>query len=438
MTLRIGSRGPRRTTTVVIGAGHAGLAMSWCLAQRSIDHVVLERGEVANSWRTERWDSLRLLTPNWQSRLPGYGYQGSDPDGFRTMPETIAFIERYADLISAPVRTNTSVTSVRWSGDGYKVTASEGEWRCRTVVLATGACNTPQIPAVADAVPPGIATLTPMQYRNPGQLDDGGVLVVGASATGTQIADEIHRSGRPVTLAVGEHVRVPRVYRGRDIQWWMDAAGVLDERYDEVDDIVRARNVPSLQLAGSAERRTVDLNALTGIGVKLIGRLVGFNHGKAQFSGSLRNQCALADLKMNRLLDTIDQWASENGLDDEVSPPHRFEPTAVEGSPPLGMDLASGEIRTIIWATGFRPDYSWLDVPVLDHKGRIRHDGGVVDAPGMYLLGMPFLRRRKSSLIDGAGDDVLDLSAHLASYLGSRTAATRPERRVLSLQAGQH
>jgi putative flavoprotein involved in K+ transport len=426
VTLRIGSGGPRRTTTVVIGAGHAGLAMSWCLAQRSIDHVVLERGEVANSWRTERWDSLRLLTPNWQSRLPGYGYQGSDPDGFRTMPETIAFIERYADLISAPVRTNTSVTSVRWSGDGYKVTASEGEWQCRTVVLATGACNTPQIPAAAAAVPPAIATLTPMEYRNPGQLDDGGVLVVGASATGTQIADEIHRSGRPVTLAVGEHVRLPRVYRSRDIQWWMDAAGVLDERYDEVDDIVRARNVPSLQLAGSAERRTVDLNALTGIGVKLIGRLVGICEGKAQFSGSLRNQCALADLKMNRLLDTIDRWASENGLDDEVDAPHRFDPTAVDASPPLGIDLASGEIRTIIWATGFRPDYSWLDAPVFDPKGRIRHDGGVVEAPGLYLLGMPFLRRRKSSLIDGAGDDALDLSAHLASYLGSRTPVTRP------------
>ncbi len=432
MTLRIGTGGARRTTTVVIGAGHAGLAMSWCLAQRSIDHVVLERGEVAHSWRTERWDSLRLLTPNWQSRLPGYGYEGDDPDGFRTMPETVAFIERYADVISAPVRINTSVTSVRPSGDGYKITTSQGEWHCHTVVLATGACNIPQIPAVAEAVPPAIATLTPMQYRNPGQLEGGGVLVVGASATGTQIADEIHRSGRPVTLALGKHVRVPRVYRGQDIQWWMDVAGVLDERYDEVDDIVRARNVPSLQLAGSAERRTVDLNALTRIGVKLIGRLVGINHGKAQFSGSLRNQCALADLKMNRLLDVIDEWASENGLDNKVGPPHRFEPTKVEASPPLAIDLASGEIRTIIWATGFRPEYSWLDVPVFDRKGRVRHDGGVVEAPGMYLLGMPFLRRRKSSLIDGAGDDALDLSAHLASYLSDRASVTRPERQVLT------
>ncbi len=312
------------------------------------------------------------------------------------------------------------------SGDGYEVVTDQGAWKCETVVLATGACNIPVLPAVAGAVPAAIRTLTPLQYRNPDQLEAGGVLVVGASASGVQIADEIQRSGRPVTLAVGEHVRVPRIYRGKDIKWWMDASGVLDQRYDEVDDIVRARNVPSLQLAGYPDRRTIDLNSLTGIGVKLVGRLAGINDGKAQFSGSLRNVCALADLKMNRLLDTIDEWARENGRDGEVSPPHRFEFTEVEESPPLLLNLAGGRIKTLIWATGFRPDYSWLDLPVLDRKGSIRHDGGVVEAPGLYLLGMPFLRRRKSSLIDGVGDDARDLSAHLASYLGAR-ALSRPE-----------
>ena len=181
-----------------------------------------------------------------------------------------------------------------------------------------------------------------MEYRNPDQLAPGGVLVVGASATGTQLADEIHRSGRPVTLAVGEHVRAPRTYRGRDIQWWMDAAGVQDQRYDEVDDIVRARRVPSLQLTGSPDRATLDLNALTGMGVKLVGRLAGVNDGKAQFSGSLRNECALSDLKMTRLLDTFDEWARESGLDGEVEPPHRFPPTQVEDSPPLMLDLDAG------------------------------------------------------------------------------------------------
>jgi putative flavoprotein involved in K+ transport len=417
----------RTITTVIIGAGHAGLAMSRCLSERGIDHVVLERGEVANSWRTERWDSLRLLTPNWQSRLPGvgpgFGHGGDDPDGFRTMPEVIAFIDRYARATSAPVQTGTRVRSVRRTDAGYLVRTEAGDWHGRTLVLATGACNIPCVPRVAEAVPPAIRTLTPIAYRNPDQLEDGGVLVVGASATGVQLADEIHRSGRPVTLAVGEHIRAPRTYRGRDIQWWMDAAGVLDQCYDEVDDLERARKVPSLQLVGSPERAMLDLNALRANGVRLVGRLVGVADGRLQFSGSLANQCALSDLKMGRLLDAIDRWAADHGIDGAVEPPHRFAPTQVDGSPPLILDLARAGIRTIVWATGFRPDHSWLEVPVLDRKGRVRHDGGVVASPGMYLIGMPFLRRRKSALIDGAGADARDLCAHLATYLHGR--ATR-------------
>lgn len=391
--------------------------MSCCLAERGIDHVVLERGAVANSWRTERWDSLRLLTPNWQSRLPGYGYAGDDPDGYRTVPEVVDFIAGYARAIAAPVRTQTRVTAVAQTDGGYRVETDAGTWSCRSVVIATGACNIPRVPACAADLPAGIVTLAAKDYRNPAQLPEGGVLVVGASATGTQLADEIQRSGRPVTLAVGEHIRAPRLYRGRDLEWWMDAAGILDERYDQVDDINRARRVPSLQLAGSPERRTLDLNALTAAGVRLVGKLAGIAEGRAQFSGSLRNQCALSDLKMGRLLDTLDEWATANGLDGQVDPPHRLPPTVVEDSPPLGLDLAGGAIRSVIWATGFRPDYAWLQVPVLDRKGQIRHDGGVADAPGLYVIGLQFLRRRKSALIDGAGDDARDLAAHLAAYL---------------------
>jgi putative flavoprotein involved in K+ transport len=399
--------------------------MSCCLSDRSIDHVVLERGEIAHSWRTERWDSLRLLTPNWQSRLPSYGYSGNDPDGYRTVPEVVAFIGGYARAIMAPVQTHTTVVSVRRVETGYVVRTDQGDWRCRTLVIASGACNIADTPSCADRVPRSIATLTAQQYRNPSQLADGGVLVVGASASGTQIANEIHRSGRPVTLAVGEHIRAPRMYRGKDLEWWMDAAGVLDERYDAIDDIGRARRVPSLQLAGTPDRSTLDLNALANIGIRLAGRLAGITEGgKAQFAGSLRNMCALSDLKMGRLLDLIDAWARDNGLDGSVSPPHRPPPTRVEASPPLGIDLKA-EIRTIIWATGYHPDYSWLDVPVLDRKGLIRHDGGVVDSPGLYLMGMQFLRRRKSALIDGAGDDARDLSGHLASFLAGEPCSLR-------------
>ena len=396
--------------------------MSWCLTERSIEHVILERSEVANSWRSERWDSLRLLTPNWQSRLPGYKYDAEDPDGFMTMPEVIDFIDAYAKFISAPVQSGTTVTSVCRKDGGYIVSTDQGEWQCQTVVLATGAFNIPLVPTVSKAVPPVIQMFTPTQYRNPDQLEDGGVLVVGASATGMQLADEIHRSGRPVTLSVGEHVRMPRVYRGSDIQWWMDVTGLLDERYDEVDDITRARNVPSPQLVGTPERLDMDLNVLTDMGVNLIGRFVGVHDGKAQLSGSLRNVCALADLKMGRLLDTIDEWASENGLDGEVEELQRPARIRVDDAPPLNLDLTNGEIRSIVWATGFRPDYSWLHVPVLNRKGGIRHDGGVVDSPGMYVMGLTFLRRRKSSFIHGAEDDARDLSTHLASYLDSCSA----------------
>jgi putative flavoprotein involved in K+ transport len=402
--------------------------MSRCLSDRSIDHVVLERGEIGHSWRTERWDSLRLLTPNWQSRLPGYSYSGNDLDGYRTVAEVIEFIGGYARAIAAPVKTHTTVVSARRTEAGYLVRTDQGDWQCRTLVVASGACNIADTPGCADRVPRSIATLTAQQYRNPGQLADGGVLVVGASASGTQIANEIHRSGRPVMLAVGEHIRAPRMYRGKDLQWWMDAAGVQNERYDAVDDIARARRVPSLQLAGTLDRSTLDLNALTDIGIRLVGRLVGITEdGKAQFAGSLRNVCALSDLKMGRLLDLIDAWARDNGLGGSVAPPHRLPPTRVEASPPLGVNL-TGEIKTIIWATGYHPDYSWLDVPVLDRKGLIRHDGGVTDSPGLYLMGMQFLRRRKSALIDGAGDDARDLSAHLASFLAGEPGHTGAER----------
>src|SRR5215813_1435785 len=400
--------------------------MSRCLAERAIDHVVLERGEVAHTWRTERWDSLRLLTPNWQSRLPGFGYSGNDPDGYKTLPEVINFIASYAKAIGAPVRTHTTVTSVRSAEAGYLVRTDQSDWRCRAVVLASGTCNIARVPTFASLVPPPIARLSAQEYRNPSQLADGGVLVVGASSSGTQIANEIHRSGRPVILSVGEHIRAPRVYRGKDLEWWMDAAGVLDERYDEVDDIARARRVASLQLAGTPDRSTLDINALTEIGVKLVGRLGGISeNSKAQFSGSLRNMCALSDLKMGRLLDRIDEWAQRNGFDARANPPHRLPPTRVEPAPRLGMDLASGEIKAIIWATGYRPDYSWLEVPVLDRKGRLQHDGGVVSSPGMYLMGTQFMRRRKSALIDGAGDDARDLSVHLSFYLDRCVALTR-------------
>jgi putative flavoprotein involved in K+ transport len=403
--------------TIVIGAGHAGLATSYCLSERSIEHLVLERGEVANSWRHERWESLTLLTPNWQSRLPGFSYTGDDPDGYMTMPQLIDFIEGYAAASEAPVQTDTVVTSLERDSNAYRVTTNRGEWRCRAVVIASGACNVPTVPAAADSMPANIQSVTPHQYHAPEQLAQGGVLIVGASATGLQLAEEIHLSRRPVTIAVGEHVRMPRIYRDKDIQWWMDAAGVLDEGLDDIDNINRARRLPSPQLVGSRDQQILDLNRMTAIGIELVGRLVSFHNNVAQFSGSLRNVCALADLKMGRLLDTIDEWAATSPDSSNFAPSERFERTRIHEPPSLGLNLADRDIRTIVWATGFRPDYSWLDIPVLDRKGQIRHDGGVVESPGVYVLGLPFLRRRKSSFIHGIEDDARHITEHLANYL---------------------
>ena len=396
------------------------MATSRCLTERAIDHIVLERGDVANSWRRERWDSLRLLTPNWQARLPGYRYDGADPDGFMTVAEVVAFVSRFATLAAAPVRPHTTVTSVRPVDAGYRVATEHGDIECRTVVLASGACNVAHLPACHQAIPSSVAQFTPLDYGNPSRLPEGGVLVVGASATGVQLAEEIHRSGRRVTLAVGEHVRLPRLYRGRDVLWWMDASGVWNQRYDEIEDLTRARRLPSPQLVGTTERTTLDLNVLSAIGVELVGRLAMVRDGRALFSGGLRNQFALADLKMDRLLDTFDDWTRSQAADTDVGPVERFEPTRVPASSRLTLDLRNGEIRSIVWATGFRPDYSWLDVPVVDCKGHLRHDGGVVDAPGLYAIGLPVLRRRKSTFICGAEDDARDIVDHLAHYLAGR------------------
>ena len=275
-----------RTTAAIVGAGHAGLAMSRRLTERSIDHVVLERGEVANSWRTQRWPSLRLLTPNRLTRLPGHDYAGDDPDGFMPLADVVTTLTRYARLVAAPVRTGTTVQAVRAAPDGFEIRTNDDVLRARAVVLATGACNLPAIPRIADAIPSSMVTLTPLSYRDPGQLPDGGVLVVGASATGVQLAEEIHQSGHPVTIAVGEHVRLPRTYRGRDIFWWLEATGLLAERYDEIDDITRARHLPSPQLTGTSRASITDLNRLAARGVRIAGRLGRITRGLAQFSGS--------------------------------------------------------------------------------------------------------------------------------------------------------
>lgn len=404
----------RTVDAVIVGAGHNGLAMSAELARHGVDHVLLERGTVAQRWHAERWDSMRLLTPNWMTRLPGRPYLGDDPHGFMSAAETAAFIGGYAAQIDAPVHTHTRVACVRAEGTGYRVDTDRGAWRSRLVVIASGAYGRPRVPALAALLPPRVQQLDAVRYRRPAQLGAGGVLVVGASATGLQLAQEIRRSGRGVTLAAGEHLRLPRLYRGRDIHWWMHEAGLLAQRIEDEEDPARARRLPSPQLVGTPERATLDLQTLRAEGVQVVGRLVGLRDGQLQFSGGLRNVCALADLKMNRLLDSLDGFAARRGLDAELDPVERFASTQPATAPQLLLPLAAFD--TVIWATGFAPELDWLQLPVFDADGQLRHDRGHV-APGVCMLGLPFMRRRQSSFIHGCEDDVRELAAGLLAHL---------------------
>ena len=407
----------RRTEAVVIGGGQAGLAMSRCLAQYGIDHVVLERGRVGERWRSERWDSLRLLSPNWHTRLPGFRYDGADPDGFMRVGELVGLLERYARTIDAPVEEQTTVLDVVAAGPGYRVATDRGSFEARSVVIATGHCDVPYVPPVAAGLPGDVVQLVPSRYRRPSQLPAGGVLVVGASASGVQLADEIHASGRPVTLAAGRHNRLPRLYRGRDIVWWLDAMGIFDETTEAVVDLARARSQPSLQLVGRPDRATLDLPALERRGVRLAGRVKSIEGARVRFADDLVAHTAAADARLARLIQKIDGFAAANELDGEVGPREPFAPFLWPSPAPTELDLRQAGIRSVLWATGYRREYPWLRVPVLDERGELRHAGGVTAAPGLYVLGLYFLRRRKSSFIDGVGQDAMELAAHLAGHL---------------------
>jgi putative flavoprotein involved in K+ transport len=407
----------RRTDTVIVGGGQAGLAMSRCLSDRSLEHIILERGRVAERWRSERWSSLRLLTPNWQSRLPGWKYQGPDPDGFMTMPEVIDYLEKYAESFKAPVEQETDVLAVVADGYGYRVMTDRGIWWSKNVVIATGYCDIPFVPEMASRLSGGILQLVPTAYRDPDELPKGGVLVVGASASGIQLADEIHASGRPVTVAVGRHTRLPRRFRGRDILWWLELMGILDQTPDDVYDFEISREQPSLQLVGRPDYSTLDLPLLQKQGVRLAGRVVSGEGSTIRFGDDLIAHTAAADAKLAVLLRRIDSFIVEAGLEEQVAEAEPFVPFFWPAPSPQEIDLRSEGISTVLWATGFRRSYPWLKVPVLDDRGEIIHRGGITPAPGLYVIGLQFLRSRKSAFIDGVGNDAAELTEHISRRL---------------------
>lgn len=410
------------TQTIIIGAGHAGLAVSRCLTDRGVDHVVLERGRLGERWRSARWDSFRLLTPRWMTRLPGFRYQGPDPDGFMTSSQFVDHLEAYAGSFTAPVLERTTVTAVRRAPGGYLVETDRGAWLAACVVIATGYYASALRPAAAGRLAPDLSQVTPAGYRNPDRLPDGGVLVVGASASGVQLADEVARSGRQVVLAVGRHNRLPRRYRDRDILWWLDRTGALDRTLDELPDSRLGRHEPSMQLTAGHER--LDLAVLQERGVRLTGRLVDIDAGTVRFGDDLAATLATADAHLRGVLERIDRYA-EAHLPGQVSP---AQPLAAVSAPPgpHRLDLHRAGIATVVWATGYRPWYPWLRVPVLDAGGRLRHRRGVTPAPGLFAIGLRFQHRRNATFIDGARHDAEFVADHIRDHLSTRARARDP------------
>jgi putative flavoprotein involved in K+ transport len=403
------------TSVVVIGAGQAGLAVSHLLSAAGADHVVLERGRIAARWDSHPWQSLRLLTPNWLSRLPGHSYLGPDPAGFMRAGEVGDYLRSYAAVSAAPVTEGAQVLSVRRHADRYQVATTAGTWTAASVVLATGWCDFPYVPDLACGLDSRIMQLTPATYAAPDALPEGGVLVVGASAAGVQLADELAESGRPVALAVGSHSRVPRTYRGLDICWWLDAMGVFTRRIDEHPKRTAAWREPSLQLSGR-KGRDVDLPALQAHGVGLVGRLTGVDGRRVRLAEDLAVTTGQADERLRGLLRRIDAFAERSGIASEIDSAEPVREASITGSVPE-LDLLHAGIAAIIWATGYRRAYPWLHVPVLDEEGNIRHVAGTTDARGLHVVGMRWQTRRSSTFLDGARHDAALVVANVLQDL---------------------
>jgi putative flavoprotein involved in K+ transport len=408
----------KRTHVVVIGAGQAGLAVSRSLTARSIEHVVLERGRIGERWRSERWDSLRLLTPASHSALPGLPHAGVDGGFFLPADDFAGYLAAYAEHIRAPVIPHSAVVAVAPCADGYRTTTASGAWQSRAVVIATGDCDTPWRPACAAALPPAIQQVSPPDYRSPAELPDGGVLIVGASSTGVQLAEEIHASGRPVTIAVGTHTRLPRRYRGLDIFAAMDRAGILDDLAGTNPGIAAARRQPSSQLAGRDDWRDLDLAVLEAQGVRMTGRLEAIDGTRVRFRSDLALTTAASHERMVRTLYRIDA-ALDHGEGRSVEAIAPFILASDIGE----IDLDKEGIRTVIWATGYVRRYPWLTVPVLDGRGEIEHRGGITPAPGVYVMGLRYMRRRRSHFICGCGVDAEELAQDIAARRSGRAHA---------------
>ncbi|MDZ4312979.1 MAG: NAD(P)/FAD-dependent oxidoreductase [Cypionkella sp.] len=396
--------------TLIIGGGQAGLAMSAQLKERGVPHLVLERHRIAERWRTERWDSLVANGPAWHDRFPILTFDEIDPDAFAPKERIAAYFEAVAEKIAAPIRCGVEVTSLEPSGERFVAETSAGRVEARNVVVATGPFQKPLIPTlVPDSA--GIVQMHSNAYRNPGQLPEGAVLVVGAGSSGAQIADELMRAGKQVYLSVGPHDRPPRAYRGRDFVWWLGVLGQWDARAKEP-----GTEHVTIAVSGARGGHTVDFRRLAAGGMTLLGRVGEYRDGVLQVGGDLAANIRRGDENYLATLDLADAYAAAEGLDLPLEPEARLigpDPDCVS-NPILALDLQAAGVSSIIWATGFGLDYGWLKLDAFDEKGRPAHDRGVAGVPGLYFLGLPWLSRRASPFIWGVWHDADYLAEHIA------------------------
>jgi putative flavoprotein involved in K+ transport len=407
---------------VIVGGGQAGLALSYYLTEQGRSHIVLEQDRIVESWRSKRWDSLRLIAPNWSLRLPGFEYDGDDPDGFMGKDEVVARLETYARSFAAPVREGVRVTAIeRGPADPHFLVRTQGDsYRASQVVLATGALQQPRVPACAARVPANVTQVVAPAYRNPQSLPPGAVLVVGSGETGCQIAEELVRAGRRVFLAGGRSWWEPRRYRGRDIAAWMRLAGWFERTVDELPPGVRTGQ-SNPQLTGGDGGHDISGHTLAREGTRLLGRLQDVRDGRAVFAADLEANLAWGDEQARSWLQTIDYLIAQQGLE----APHEDWPDDLLMSEdhsyevPTELDLADAGITTVIWAMGYRPDLEWVGLPFLDTDGYPIQRRGVTRVPGLYILGLDWLHTARSGLFTGVGED----AAYLAAQIAERASA---------------
>jgi putative flavoprotein involved in K+ transport len=402
--------------TVVVGAGHAGLAISNLLAAQGEEHVVLDRGGIAERWRNERWDSFTLLTPNWATWLPNWHYDGAEPHGFMGRDQVVSYFERYARSFAAPVREGVEVQALEpANGAGYLLRTSDGELSARRVVIATGPFQKPRLPAWSSELPGNVEQVHSSAYRSPARLPEGAVLVVGTGPSGQQIADDLLRGGRRVYLSVGRHRRVPRRYRGRDHYWWLEHGGFYERTAADVPPDERRGGVAPV-LTGFDGGRDLDLRELHAEGVTLLGRAVGVENGCVRLEGGLLQALAAGDRAYEQFTSWVDaRLVRFEGLYADPEERERF-PDPPE--PPEALDLQAAGVASVVWATGFGHDFaSWVQLPVLDAVGSPLHERGATDCPGVYFLGLHWLHRLRSPFIRGAEED----ARHIAGLIARRS-----------------